>query len=722
MAETIHLTVRRVRFRDDGSGYTVAIGTPEAADGEMTFVGHFAEVPIGEPVAITGEWRHDRKYGRQFAAQSLAPLLPTGAEEIEDYLASGRVAGIGPALAERFVERFGADTFRILDEEPERLREIFGVGKRTLQRIKNSWRQQRGVRDLMMFLASCGLVGVRAFRVHQRYGVHAIAMIRENPYCLAHDIRGVGFATADAIARRLGHDERSEFRLLAGLRHVVDEARNLRGHCGVPADDALAKTSQLLAVEPALVAEAIGTAIARRVVEEEELGGRRILFEPYLYRAESRIAASLAALAEQAPRWDGLDREEAMRTAEADAGIALDPTQRRAIELALQSRAIVITGGPGVGKTTLVRALVAVYESAGLRVSLAAPTGRAAKRLGEIAGRAAQTIHRLLETSAESGHFQRGVENPLETDVVIVDESSMVDVPLLDAVLRAMPPEAAIVLVGDADQLPSIGPGQVLHDILASQRIPSVRLTQIHRQAEGSHIVVNAHRINRGELPKFGHDVGDMFLFRARSSADAVRHVVDLVKSKIPEKFGFRSLRDVQVLSPMRGHAAGVDVLNAELQNALNPPAGHKARVERPNGVFFCPRDKVMQTENDYHKGVFNGDVGVIATVNMTKETFTVDFGGDLIVDYAFDEADELTLAYATTIHKSQGSEYEAVVVTLMPEHGIMLRRNLLYTAVTRGRKLVVIVGDDASVGRAVRTGRGGERYTRLAHCLAQIK
>jgi exodeoxyribonuclease V alpha subunit len=352
---------------------------------------------------------------------------------------------------------------------------------------------------------------------------------------------------------------------------------------------------------------------------------------------------------------------------------------------------------------------------------LAAPTGRAAKRLAETADSPAQTIHRLLETSPDTGQFQRNEENPLEADVVIVDESSMMDVPLLDAVLRAMPAQASIVLVGDADQLPSIGPGQVLHDILQSERIPSIRLTEIHRQTEGSHIIVNAHRINRGELPRFGSaaEFSDMFLFPARSAEQAVRHVVDLVTSRIPHKFGFRSLRDVQVLAPMRTGPIGIDVLNAELQNVLNPPARHTARVERPNGVFFCPGDKVMQTVNNYEKGVFNGDVGVIATVDAEEEMFTIDFGGELIVDYSLDEADQLTLAYATTIHKSQGSEYEAVVIALMPQHSIMLRRNLLYTAVTRGRKLVVIVGNRSSVEQAVRTGRGGERCTRLGHCLA---
>jgi exodeoxyribonuclease V alpha subunit len=719
MPERIEATVHRIRFHNQETGWTVFVAIADRSHESITVVGSFPRVQEGEPVIVTGEWRMDRKWGKQFFAESVAVVVPTSAEGIERYLAAGHVKGIGAGLAKKLVEKFGTELLTVIDQQPQRLREVRGVGAKSVARITASWNEQRGVRDVMMFLAQHGLGGARAFRIHKHYGDNAVAAIRENPYRLAHEVRGIGFATADTIAKQLGYDPSSPFRLLAGLLHILDLAR-VSGHCGLPLDEALAATAKLLAVAPELVQEAIGIAVQTRTVIGEELGGRQMLFDPWLHAAESRIAETLARLSDARPPWAGIDVGEAIALAEADSAIALDTKQREAIRVALSARAAVITGGPGVGKTTLVNALVAVLHADQRDVLLAAPTGRAAKRLSESTGMPAQTLHRLLEMSPESNGFQRDEDNPLEGDVVIVDEASMVDVPLLDAVLRAMPAEAAIILVGDADQLPSIGPGQVLHDILASGRVPSVRLTEIHRQAAGSDIIANAHRINRGEQPRFGtrSAASDMFLFRAPSPELALKHVVDLVTQRIPNTFGLKTLRDVQVLAPMRDGSVGINALNRELQQVINPPERHTSRVERPNGIFFSPGDKVMQTENNYDKSVFNGDVGVLAQVDMEKEQFTVDFGGESIVDYRFDEADQLTLAYATTIHKSQGSEYPAVVVVLMPQHSIMLRRNLLYTAVTRGRRLVVVVGDQQSVDRAVRTGRGGERWTRLGACL----
>lgn len=719
MPERIEATVQRVRFHNRETGFTVLLARRDDTREELTIVGSFPRVDEDEAIVASGEWREDRRYGRQFAAESVMLVVPTSRDGIRRYLAAGHVKGVGPALAGRMLDRFGTELLQVIDRDPQLLLEIPGLGKRTLAKITESWSAQRGVRDLLVFLAQHGLGGARAFRIQQQYGERAVAVIRENPYRLAAEVRGIGFQIADTIARGIGFARDSPERAMAGVRHVVDKARE-HGDCGIPLDRAIDEAVELLEVPRELVAAAAETAVRRGELVAEELAGRMVLFPPFLHRAETRIADELLARTAAKPAWPSIDVERAMAVAAAEAGFALDPEQRKAVHTVLQSNVSVITGGPGVGKTTLVNVVLAIFRSLGLEVELAAPTGRAAKRLAESTGAPARTLHRLLEMSGDGGGFARNEDDPLECDVVIVDETSMVDVPLFDALLRAMPRDAAMVLVGDADQLPSIGPGQVLYDVLSSGWVPSVRLTTIHRQAAESDIVMNAHRINRGESPRFrGHgEKTDLFLFRAATAEEALQHVVDLVSQKLPRKFGLKALRDVQVLSPMRNGTAGVHALNETLQRVLNPPVRHRTRIERPNHVVFLPGDKVMQTENNYDKHVFNGDVGVIAEIDPVTETFTVDYGAETIVDYTFDEAEQLTLAYATTIHKSQGSEYRAVVLTLLPQHHIMLQRNLLYTAVTRGREVVVIVGDRASIDRAVRTSRAGERVTRLGALL----
>ncbi|HEX6087457.1 MAG TPA: ATP-dependent RecD-like DNA helicase [Thermoanaerobaculia bacterium] len=719
MPERIEATVRRVRFHNRETGFTVLTARRDDTREDVTIVGSFPLFDSDEAIVASGDWREDRKYGRQFVAESVSLVVPTSRDGIRKYLAAGHVKGVGPKLASRMLDHFGTELLQVIDRDPQRLLEIPGLGKGTLAKIANSWNAQRGVRDLLVFLAQHGLGGARAFRIQKQYGDRAIAVIRENPYRLAAEIRGIGFHTADAMARGLGFAADSPERALAGLRHVAGKARE-HGDCGIALADAVTESMKLLEVPRGIVEAAVRAAVSGGELVAEELGGRTVLFPPPLHRAETRIAEALLARTAERPEWPPLDVDTAMAIAAAEAGFALDPEQGEAVRTVLRSKVSVITGGPGVGKTTLVNVVLALFHSLDLDVALAAPTGRAAKRLGESTGAFAQTLHRLLEMSGDGGGFGRDEEKPLEHDVIVVDETSMVDVPLFDALLRAMPRDAALVLVGDADQLPSIGPGQVLYDVIASGRVPSVRLTRIHRQAAESDIVVNAHRINAGQSPRFRErgEATDMFLFPAATAEEALRHVVDLVSEKLPRKFGLKALRDVQVLSPMRNGTAGVHALNDTLQRVLNPPERHRVRLERPNQVVFLPGDKVMQTENDYDKSVFNGDVGVIAEIDPVTETFTVDFGADSIVDYTFDEADQLTLAYATTIHKSQGSEYRAVVLPLLPQHTIMLQRNLLYTAVTRGKDVVVIVGDRGSIERAVRTSRSGERVTRLAELL----
>ncbi len=719
MPERLEATVRRVRFHNRETGFTVLIGRRDDPYEDVTIVGSFPLVDPDEAIVALGEWREDRRYGRQFVAESLSPVIPTSRDGIQRYFAAGHVKGVGAALAARMLDRFGVELLQVIDDDPQRLLEIPGIGKGTVKKIANSWNAQRGVRDLLVFLAQHGLGGARAFRIQKQYGPHAVALIRENPYRLAAEIRGIGFHTSDAIARSLGLDEKSPDRALAGLRHVVGQARE-HGDCGIAAEEAALEAVALLGVPREIVDTAVATALENGEFVAEKQNGRIVLFPPYLHRAETRIADALLARTASAPDWWPVDVGKATALAAADAGFALDPEQRDALEMVLRSRVSVITGGPGVGKTTLVNVVLAIFHALDLKVALAAPTGRAAKRLSESTGAPAQTLHRLLETSADGGGFGRNEENPLDHDVVIVDETSMADVPLFDALCRAMPAEAALVLVGDADQLPSIGPGQVLYDVIASGRIPVVRLTRIHRQAAESDIVVNAHRINRGESPRFRPrgEKSDFFLFQASTAEEALQHVVELVREKLPLRFGLKALRDVQVLSPMRNGTAGVHALNATLQRVLNPPERHKVRIDRPNQIVFLRGDKVMQTENNYDKSVFNGDVGVIASIDTDAQTFAVDFGAETIVDYTYDEADQLTLAYATTIHKSQGSEYRGVILTLLGQHRIMLQRNLLYTAVTRGKEVVVIVGDRPSIECAVRTSRAGERVTRLGHLL----
>jgi exodeoxyribonuclease V alpha subunit len=564
----------------------------------------------------------------------------------------------------------------------------------------------------MLYLHSNGVGTSRAVRIYKTYGADAVQLISENPYRLARDIRGIGFRTADQIAGKLGIEKTALIRVRAGIAYALTEAMD-EGHCGLPAEELISLTQTLLEVPVELVETALGLELEGGAVIADDLEARRCVFLAGLYRAEREIAEKLKALAIGRPPWPAIDAAKAIPWVEQRTKLVLADSQREAVRVALVSKVLVTTGGPGVGKTTLVNSILKILLAKTTAIALCAPTGRAAKRLSESTGLEAKTIHRLLETDPRTGSFRRNEDAPLDCDLLVVDETSMVDVPLMRAVLRALPTRAALLLIGDVDQLPSVGPGQVLADAIASGAVPVVRLTEVFRQAAESRIVTNAHRINQGLMPDLATvDGGDFYFVDAE---DGVRKLPAIVQDRIPKRFGLDPIRDIQVLCPMNRGGLGARSLNIELQNALNPPG--EVRIER-FGWTFCPGDKVMQIENDYDKEVYNGDLGVVSRIDMEESELTADFEGRDVV-YGFAELDELVLAYATTIHKSQGSEYPAVVIPLTTQHYPMLQRNLVYTGVTRGKRLVVLVGQRKALAIAVKGAQARRRWSKLREWLS---
>jgi exodeoxyribonuclease V alpha subunit len=716
MAEELRGSVERVTFHNAENGFTVLRVRPRGSTHVVSVVGTFVAPAPGEGILASGEWRNDATYGRQFVATTLTPQQATGRAQIESFLGSGAIKGIGPSTAQQMYARFGEKIFDILDNAPKRLREISGIGPKRVEMITNSWKQQRELRELMIFLADTGIGMARTGRIQKQFGANAVSIIKENPYRLAQEIRGIGFATADAVALKLGLDRNSIHRIRAGVSHALNEA-SLSGHCGLPFQELVDLTVKLLGVDAAMVSGAIVDEVEAKRLRRDRLRDGEAIFLPRLWYAEKTIAEKLHAIVRDDRSWGEIDFAREIPRVEKESGITLAPSQRLAIEKVLGSRASVITGGPGVGKTTIIRSIVKIAEKREVEVALAAPTGRAARRLAESTGAEAKTIHRLLEIDPESGMFNRTEMMPLECDLLIVDEASMVDVPLMEALVRALPPEAALVLVGDVDQLPSVGPGEVLSDIINSGAVPVVRLTELFRQSSVSQIVPAAHAINHGEVPDLKRRDGDFFFVPIRAADNVGERVVAIVK-RITERFGFDPFREIQVLAPMRRGGAGIEALNDALQRALNPSAreGEGEKLER-NGAVFADGDKVMQIVNDYENDIFNGDVGVIDSVDAEEQAMLVDFDGRQ-VELDSDSLDDLVLAYAATIHKSQGSEYPAVVVVLTSAHHIMLQRNLLYTAVTRGKQLVVLMGEEAAVRRAVQTAGSRRRWTKLREWL----
>jgi exodeoxyribonuclease V alpha subunit len=724
-----------VTYENESSSFRVIKLQVEGRRDRLSVVGVFPKVGVGARVRVRGTFERNSAHGEQLRATSVTELAPTTLAGIERYLGSGLIKGVGGITASRIVKHFGLDTLRVLEEEPERLREVNGLGAARAEQLLASWTEQRAIRDVMVFLQGHGASAQLAGRIFKRYGPKAVSIVAADPYRLSIDIWGIGFRTADRIASELGIAKDSPKRFQAAILQALRDGTE-SGHCYLVGDELAARVTAMLEPEASdlhpeileRLEKGLGALVDAGLVVAEEgttllraanlVLGRDTIYEAKAHEVEVRLAERLRGLAES--KCDPLPGfEAAIARFERETGTVLADEQRSAVERAATCPLLVITGGPGVGKTTIVKAIVSVFDRAGVPVRLAAPTGRAAKRLSEATGREALTLHRLLEFDPKTGVFKRDAKRPIDGRAIIVDESSMVDLWLGDALTQAIDSGARLILVGDVDQLPSVGPGAVLRDTIESEVVPCVRLRKIFRQAEQSLIVQSAHRINAGEMPVYGEkgDVSADFFVMERQNPDEVRPlIVDLVTKHIPRRFGLDPVRDVQVLTPMNRGATGTHALNEALQAALNPsnPGLERGRQRLKVG------DKVMQLRNDYDKNVYNGDVGIVASMDAEGATLTVRFDeGEgrepREVTYDGRALDDLTLAYACTVHKSQGSEYPAVVMPLLTSHFVMLSKNLVYTAVTRGKKLVVLVADPKALRLALAEQRREVRHTKLA-------
>ncbi len=715
-------TVERIVFTNPLNQFTVLRVRVEGMAGIATVVGQLPPLAPGEGVRFTGAWAHDRRFGRQFQARAFELAVPSTLKGIARYLASV-CKGIGEAKAQRIVDRFGGETFRVIEEAPDRLLEVEGIGPVALRSIRDGWSRERGVREVMVFLQGHDISPRLAMKIWKAYGARAIDRVRENPYAVATEIDGIGWKTADRIARSLGIPADAPARIEAGALFLLGEWAD-QGHTCASREYFERRAAAFLETDPGSLEGAVDRFLGRRALRERHDPERGpLLFLPRLDDAEREVAADLLRLAGPAPGNLPFDLDDRVAAAIREGGIELGEQQERAVEAVLHEKILVVTGGPGTGKTTLVRIVIRLLERLGFGVLLAAPTGRAAKRLSEATDRPASTLHRLLEWDPRTGVFGRARARPLEARAVIVDEASMIDLLLMQALAAAIPTGALLLLVGDTDQLPPVGPGNVLRDLIGSGVGRVVRLDKIYRQAERSAIVLSAHRVNRGELPEIGprgsaaaaalDPAVDFHFLDSPDSDGSLTALKGLVTGPLVRDFGLDPFRDLQVLSPMYRGAIGVDNLNRELQALLNPLGVPVERAE----VAYRIGDKVMQIRNNYQKDVWNGDIGRVADVHAEDRELLVDFDGRLVA-YEWDDLDEITLAYACSVHKAQGSEYRAVIVPLHMEHAVMLRRNLLYTAITRGRRWVFLIGDRRALSLAVRNTREEARVTALAERL----
>ena len=714
--ETIQGLVEKVIFHNSENGYTIInLTLQEGKKDSVIVVGSSASIAAGEHIKAQGNWFQDKRYGMQFKADIITIVPPNSLEGIEKYLASGLVKGIGPVYATKLITAFGLDIFNVIENHPEKLAKVPGIGKTRAKQIISGWKEQKAVRDIILFVHAYDIPTSQAIKIFKQYGADAIRIIQENPYKLAKDIHGIGFKTSDTIALKIGIDRHAKFRVQAGIFYCLNLALE-QSSCSMHLDLLLKNAIELLQIEETYVEQALDKLLSEGDLVLEEINNNPCIFLKQLFDAETFIADKLKDLAQGTLPWGMVDAAESIQYAQNTLDIELSKTQKIAVEEALKNKLLVITGGPGVGKTTIVNSILKILQAEGVNVGLAAPTGRAAKRIFETTGHEAKTLHRLLQKNIGQSQYNNNVFM-LECDLLIVDEVSMMDVPLMFSLLKALPQQTALLLVGDVDQLPSVGPGTVLSDIIKSNIIPVIRLTEIFRQASASKIIANAYKVNSGLMPNLVNenaDQSDFFFIESSTPESALEKIIALVSKNIPSRFGICPIRDVQILSPMNKGLLGTKNLNAVMQKTLN---AHHTKSINILGNTFSVGDKIMQITNNYDKEVYNGDIGLIYSIDQEKEEVAIYFDTKLLV-YDFVELSDIVLAYAVTIHKSQGSEYHTVIIPVVTEHFIMLQRNLLYTAITRGKKLVILVGQrkavDIALEKKSETRRNSSLYKKL--------
>ncbi|MBN1106311.1 MAG: ATP-dependent RecD-like DNA helicase [Deltaproteobacteria bacterium] len=716
--------IERITYTNEENGYTIAKVKVRGERDLVTVVGNLMAPTPGEIIRMRGEWSTHPKYGEQFKIITYQSVVPATVYGIEKYLGSGLIRGIGPVMARRIVQKFGRETLEIVEKDIDRLSEVSGIGKKRIGMIRRAWKDQKEIREVMVFLQTHGVSSAYAAKIFKQYGSRSIEVVRQNPYRLATDIFGIGFVTADRIAEKLGMARDAEVRVEAGILYVLHELSD-EGHVYYPYEALIEKCREILGVERDVMTRAFGTIDLEKRIVLEELNEKmesyrknhKAVYLAGFHVSETGIAERLKVLIGSPKSIRPIDAQRAVEWVQSRLSITLAEKQVEALRCAAENKVTVITGGPGTGKTTIIQAVLKIFSRLGVRIMMAAPTGRAAKRMTEATGREASTIHRLLEYSFQKGGFQRDDERPLDCDLLIVDEVSMIDTLLMYHLLKAVPQGATFILVGDANQLPSVGPGNVLGDIIASGAVPVVELRDIFRQAEKSLIIVNAHKINQGLLPSLrptGQGLDDFYFIEQENPEEVLKIIVDLTKDRIPRRFGLDPVEEIQVITPMHRGTVGAANLNAELQRVLNPSEESVARGSR----VFRVKDKVMQIKNNYDKEVFNGDIGRIRRIDQEDQEVLISFDGrDILYDYT--DLDEIVLAYAVSVHKSQGSEYPAVILPLLTQHFLLLQRNLLYTAVTRGKRLVIVVGTRKALAIAVNNVKIQQRYTRLSQRLS---